>query len=249
MDIDDRFAVRIEHIEEAPSPLREAMLAALAPSERSCLFAFAPGSTITDMRWPATLLAITDRRWILVSADEGQEARTTACDFTDTLLVELTTILLKGHLKIDFASDGGLKARGIEFNAVMTELYLEAAHRLLNGIDERSGDAVADAAAETRSLLDGWPLKFLNAVRNHLPPGQPLMAACHWPAIYGVRRELAPARALAVSERVLLLVSDEPAGPWWPSEAKLGTVVTYFPRRRLAGFHFIRYPQFAILDQ
>ena len=45
-----------------------------------------------------------------------------------------------------------------------------------------------------------------------MPKGRRLLFATHWPALIGgFRRELAPAAALALTERELILVSDEKA--------------------------------------
>jgi hypothetical protein len=72
------------------------------------------------------------------------------------------------------------------------------------------------------------------------PMGQRALAAVHWPAILGQRRlwfqpELAPQAALAVTDRELLLVSEEKA---WrrmrPGQTpKYGSIVTHCPFSRI----------------
>jgi hypothetical protein len=71
-----------------------------------------------------------------------------------------------------------------------------------------------------------------------------------WPAVRGgFRRELAPAAALLVFERELVLISDEKAPSWAEdgSAAKLGGIVTYFPVVRLSDYHVSHQERFSVL--
>ena len=59
-------------------------------------------------------------------------------------------------------------------------------------------------------MFENWPMKFRNEARRYWPRGQRLLAALRWPAVYGEsKREIAPAGALLVTGRELVLISDE----------------------------------------
>lgn len=59
-------------------------------------------------------------------------------------------------------------------------------------------------------MFENWPMKFRNEARRYWPRGQRLLAALRWPAVYGAsKRETAPAGALLVTGRELVLISDE----------------------------------------
>ena len=53
-------------------------------------------------------------------------------------------------------------------------------------------------------------MKFRTEAERYRPKGKRLSAAMRWPAIFGgFQRELAPAGALLVTERELVLISEE----------------------------------------
>lgn len=253
MDRDDRFATRLESVEEVPELFHRALREQLAPQEVIHLLVFNPAYTRPDARSPATLLAVTDRRWLAVSEDEeleDAEGRITAtgCGFEDALLVELTEILLFGQLKIDFLAQGTAQAWAIEFNTVMDELFREAAQFILRGI-EGGPMVTAFSMPKADSLPDTWPLKLRNAVPNVLPADRQLLAAVQWQAVYGgFRRELAPAAALLATKGELVLLSEERAWSRRSGEPKYGCVATYFPLVRLANFSFRQHGRFSVLE-
>ena len=76
-----------------------------------------------------------------------------------------------------------------------------------------------------------------------------MSAATQWPAILGgFRRELAPAGALLITERELVLIADEKTPNWYRGEwAKYGGIITYFPLARLDDFHVGRQDRFSVL--
>jgi len=53
-------------------------------------------------------------------------------------------------------------------------------------------------------MFEGWPMKFRNEAQRYWPRGQRLLAAIQWPAN---QRQLAPAGALLMTERELVLLS------------------------------------------
>jgi hypothetical protein len=253
MNINDRFATRAQTINATPEPFRREMIRA-ASEEPLRLLIFGPAVTNMGVRSPATLLGLTARRWILVSDNSEGGIDAIECDFADTLLVEITALLLYGRLKIDYATAEELHTCAVEFNTVDEELYCEATELLLAGIEEtvRSTTESEKEWSATAESLKGWPLKFYNAMIDYLPIGHRLLGAVHWPAVVGgFHKELSPAAAIGVTERELLLISEERSAPWDRARkhhAKLGCIVTYFPRIRLAKFHLDYHAHFTILE-
>jgi hypothetical protein len=79
----------------------------------------------------------------------------------------------------------------------------------------------------------------------------------HWAAIFdGDRRQLAPAGALLITERELVLISDERESSEEPApeassagepKESSGGIITFVPRLRLAGFDVSRREGFGVL--
>jgi hypothetical protein len=248
MRADDRFATRADTVEATPEPFRGALLQRLSARDSIRLLAFNPSYTSQGVRSPATLLTLTDRRWLLVADDEEGATDVVECDFDDTLLVELTEILLYGQLKIDFVAGGTVGACIIEFNTVTDKLYREAAHHILRGIEGGTAAAPSEEPAAV-AVIETWPIMFRSAVQSTLPEGSDPVAAVQWEAVYGgFRRELSPAAALLATDRELLLISEERAWVRGPRQAKYGHIATYFPLVRLASFGLRRHERFSILD-
>jgi hypothetical protein len=161
------------------------------------LILYAPSPTVADEKVPATVLVVTDDGWLVASENQDGGINVEQCKFNDTLFVELTSIVLLGQLKIDFASTGICTVLWYGLARPKKGSTGEAIYLVLDGIDRtRTSPSEKPVAAE---MLKEWPLKFRNE-------GQRLLAATQWPAILGgFRRELAPADALLVTERELVL--------------------------------------------
>jgi len=248
MDADHRFRTWANKLEEMPEPFRGSLLEHLSPQDSIHLLAFNPSQMSQGVRSPATLLTLTDRRWLVVSDDEDGRASAVECTFDDTLLVELTEILLHGQLKIDFVAGGTAQACVIEFNTVTGKLYREAIRHILRGVEGGTAAAPPDWPAAV-AVSEMRPIMFRNAVPEGLAEGRCPVAAVQWPAVYGrYGRELAPAAALLTTDRELVLVSEKTAWIRTPRQARYGYIATYFPLVRLAGFGFRRNERFVILD-
>src|SRR5262249_23304080 len=120
---------------------------------------------------------------------------------------------------------------------------------ILAGIDPTLSGAAGEYRSEA-SMFEGWPLKLRNEAQRYWPSGQRFLAAIRWPAIFGEsREELAPAGAMLVTERELVIISEEqefPAEfhPKAPSaeeskEIFVG-IIRFIPRVRLKEFHVSR---------
>jgi hypothetical protein len=100
------------------------------------------------------------------------------------------------------------------------------------------------------ALLDSWPIKFREEANLYWPKGQHLRTAIQWPAIVSdFERELAPAGAILVTEREIVLISEEKGSPRQVEENfyESGAVITFFPRLRLTDFHVGHHDRFGIL--
>jgi hypothetical protein len=247
MDTDDRFAARADRVEETPEPFRGVLREHLSPRDAILLLAFGPAITSQGVRSPAALLALTDRRWLVVSDDSDGRTDVAECPYDDTLLLELAEILLYGRLKIDYIASGTSRACTIEFNTVTEGIYREAVRLILRGVEGGSSATASNEPAASPSL-EAWPIRFRTAVAETLPEGRRLVAAVRWPAVHGgFGRELAPAAALVATERELVLISDERAWVRGPRLAKYGHIATYLPLVRLARAHFRRHDRLGVL--
>jgi hypothetical protein len=241
---------KLKSILEAPEQFSEALRSHLSATDALGLILYAPSASVVDRKVPATVLVVTDDGWLVASEnqDGGSGISVEQCKFSDTLFLELTSIVLWGRLKIDFASTGTSYSAVIRFSTAEERLYREAIDLVLDGVDRtRASKSETDRGAA--EMLKGWPLKLRNEVLDYLPKGQRLLAATQWPAILdGFRRELAPAGALLVTERELVVIADEKTPGWSHGEwAKYGGIITYFPLARLADFHVGQQDRFGVL--
>ena len=159
--------------------------------------------------------------------------------------------MLFGQIKIDLASDGKSSSSVLQFDLVDEEMYREAAHLILDRVGGSTPLANEELFRSAVHYVSDWPLKFRHGVLKFIPTGRQLLFATHWPALTGgFRRELAPAAALALTERELFLISENKASGWFSRRKapKYGYVVTYFPRVRLAQHRISRQAKFALLE-
>jgi hypothetical protein len=236
----DRFPSKLASVEQAPEPLRVAMQDHLSRRDNVRLIVFGPASRLFGKRSSATLLVVTDTGWLMAGDTDDGHAEVAQCGYENTLLIELTAILLRGQLKIDFASQGRAQFVTAEFNTVMEEYYQQAAQLLLDGIDGVATTVSGDMKNNHR-LLESLPLKLQNAMLHYQPIGQRLIEIVRWPAVFGgkhrwLQHEVAPEALLALTDRDLLFISEEKSSAWFRAkrQAKYGNIVTYCPLSRLA---------------
>jgi len=203
MNIDTRFPTKLNTVSDAPEPLRSELVKSLNSNEPVHLLVHAPAFPTGDQKSPATVLVITNNGWLVASETEDGGVALVRSDFSNTLFFELTSILLLGQLIISFSETGEARSVTINFERVEDEFYHEAIDLMLGGIDP-ARTAVAGGPNET-SMFEGWPMKFRNEAQRYWPRGQRLLAAIQWPANEG---QLAPAGALLMTERELVLLSE-----------------------------------------
>lgn len=239
------FAARLASLEEAPEPLRGAMLAALTPRDVIRCLVFGPSQRTAASASPASLLAILESEWIVALVREDSGLKAYRCNFAETLLVEITEVLLYGRLRLDFVKNGQTQSVVILFNTVACELYEDAVQLLLSGSNARP-QSIVDKYSKVHGALASLPLKFQNAIARHLPTGQQLLEFVYWPAVIGrpfiiFRRALSPESLVALTDSHLLLISEEKVLSKGKSKirAKYGYSITYCPLSRIAGVHII----------
>jgi hypothetical protein len=248
MDIGNRYATRANSPEETPEPFRSALLEHLSARESIEYLAFSPADIRIGVRSPATLLALTDRRWLVVTDDADGRAAVAGCAFDDTLLVELTEILLHCQLKIDYVAGVTAQSCAIEFAAMSDSVYREAVRLLLRGVGGRSAASAIGGPAAVPEI-GTRPIIFRNTVPEILAEGGHPIAGVQWSTVYGsYGGELVPAAALLTTDRELVLFLEKKVRIHWLRLASFGYIATFFPLARLVDFGFRHQERFSILD-
>jgi|HubBroStandDraft_6_1064221.scaffolds.fasta_scaffold164226_2 hypothetical protein len=204
MKIDPRFPTKLDTVSDAPEPLRSELVKGLHSNDPVRLLVHAPAFPTGDEKSPATLLAVTNNGWLVASETEDGGAALVRSDFSNTLFFELTSILLLGQLIISFSEEGKAHSVTITFERVEDEFYHKAIDLMLAGIDP-ARTAIAGEDRNETSMFEAWPLKFRNEAQRYWPRGQRMLTAVQWPAN---PRQLAPAGALLMTERELVLISE-----------------------------------------
>jgi hypothetical protein len=251
MNIDVRFPTKLDAIQDAPEPLRKALLENFPVNESLRILIHAPLFSTTDERSAATVLAVTSNGWLVASETDVGGVSVQKSNFRDTLFLELTSILLWGQLKIHFVSAGKSDSAILRFDTVGEELYRDAIDLLLDGIDQPLAPSVeVDNDRGSTLISESWPAHFRNEAQRYQPKGQRLLAATQWPAVIGgFGRELSPACALLITERVFVLIAEEKVSPRQHAgdQHHFGGIITYIPIAQLIDFQLSQHERFDIL--
>jgi hypothetical protein len=206
MEIDTTFPTKLDTVSDVPEPLRNALLESFPSDGLARLLVHSPAFSTGEEKSPATVLVVTNSGWLVVSETEEGGAKLDKSNFEDVLFLELRSILLLGQLRICFAPTSSIT---IQFDAVGDEYYCEAIELLLGGIDPVRAGAAGKEQNEA-SILADWPMKFRNEAKRYRPSGQRLLTAVRWSAIVDeLQRQIAPAGALLITERELVIISEE----------------------------------------
>jgi hypothetical protein len=246
----DQFPTSATRIEDTPMPFREALLQRIHENESVQHLIFSPEFGTAKFRALASVLCITDRRWLIVLREIDGSTIVHESSFDSTLLVELTIILLYGQLKIDFVLNGEARTTALQFNAVMQHVYSEAVQDILDAIDGKE-NASTNLDCRRSSIFMDWPLKFRNFSIIYMPEKSQLLDGVYWNEIRGgFSRELAPAVAMLLTDRHIVLIAEEKSSRWFNfrRHAKYGAIITYFPLNRLAEFRIDPHSRFSILE-
>src|SRR6516164_6580194 len=209
---DTRFATKLDSVDDVPEPMRGALVEKLPSHEPIRLLVHAPNISTNEEESPitATLLAVTGEGWLVVSESEEGNVSVEDCKFDDILFLELTSLILWGELKIHFAAVGTSYCAGMRFSTVTEGLYREAIDLLLDRIDQARTQAAPTDDEDTTAIFENWPIEFRTAALRYRPKLQRILAATRWPSVVdGLRRTLCAAGALLVTERELVLISQQ----------------------------------------
>ncbi len=177
---------------------------------------------------PRRALGIGDGRlWVLEERKQKVDRREIA--LVELLEVEIGHVLL--HAWVAFAPDGEEPVR-IDFNAVALRIFEDLISSILEEVCDVSQKRESKETAEFRGL----PLKFRNALRGQLLPGEVLHAVAFAPAVWErrllvLRRRVVAATALAATDRRLLVIEEGEA----TGDNTYGSTAYSIPRRRIAG--------------
>jgi hypothetical protein len=244
------FSSELTEVDQCPERFRAPLRETLDSDEDIRTLIYSPPFVAGKASLPGSVLGVTQRAWFIAHDVGHGEVAIEKAAFTDTLLVELTVILLYGQVKIDCAKGEQSESSACFFNTVWQDLYGKALYQILDSIDGKTTPPWRKDDAITAALLD-WPLKFRNLGLLHVPPASPLLGQLYWPTILGgFRRELAPAGALFLTDRHLIVVVEERSSAWFrkKDEVTYGASITYFPRGRLSGFQIQEHRRFHILE-
>lgn len=192
------------------------------------------------------VLAVDGRGWRLATAvKDGIDVH--VCDLSDTLLLELAEDVSYGRLKIDYASNGRQRECAVEFNTIDSKLYRSAIDMILDGIER---PPLLSFEEEAERATRDWPFTLQSLALDYAD-GRGVRAAVHWPAIRNsLDRETAPAGALLLTERQLLIITEalQPSSKErGPADESVGAVATYCPLARLLDFRVATRPNSAVI--
>jgi len=204
-----QFAACAKSITELSSPFREVLTERVSETEDLKHLIFSPSYGAANFQSLASVLCVTNRRWLIVLSEEDGHTTVAECSHETTLLVELTLILLYGQLKIDFVQDNEAKSAAVQFNSVMEDNYSEAIQYILDAIDGHK-HAGMNSVQGQKAIFEGWPLKFRNFSILYMPKKSQLMDGVCWKEIRaGFGRELVPTAALLATERHIVVIAEE----------------------------------------
>jgi hypothetical protein len=246
----EQFATCTKSLEDVPAPLLEALSKHIRENEAVTDLIFSPAFRAGRFSILASLLCITDNRWLVLLLESDGSITVDTASYETTLLLELTIILLYGQLKIDFVCDGQVRSTAFQFNTVMKRTYCEALQNILDEIDHNL-EHPAESNWGTSEILRQWPLKFRNVSIIYAPRSSRLLDGVQWNDIYGgFHRQLAPAAALLLTNRHIIVIAEEKPSGWFQFRARpqYGEIITYFPLDRLASFRISEHARFDTLE-
>src|SRR5260370_16128418 len=99
------FPVQFTDIDECPDHFRDPLKRAINATENIYDIIYSPAFLSSRSPLPGSVFCATNREWLIVHEPkrQGEGVGLESAVYADTLLVELTVILLYGQLKIDYA--------------------------------------------------------------------------------------------------------------------------------------------------
>jgi hypothetical protein len=251
MDSAKQFAVAAKSISQLSSPFRETLAERVSKTEEVRYLIFSPVYGTATFQTLASVLCVTNRRWLIVLGEDDGNTTVAESSYDSTLLLEKTLILLYAQIKIDFVEAGEAKSAALHFNSVMEEMYYDAIQYILDAIDGGEETAATSSEQGESAVFSGWPYKFWNFSIIYLPKNSRVSDGVCWEEMRGgFGRELAPAAAVLVTDRHVVVIAEEKTDRWFQfgHRAKYGAIITYFPLKRLSEFRIESHPRLCILE-
>src|ERR1700680_4384122 len=139
-----QFPVQYTDIDECPVHFRAPLNRVINATENIYYIIYSPAFLSGGSLVPGSVFCVTDRGWLIVHEPKrkGDGIVLASAIYADTLLVELTNILLYGQLKIHYAFNDQSASSACNFNTVFEDMYTNAIQRVLNLIDDVTGPVV-----------------------------------------------------------------------------------------------------------
>jgi len=245
-----QFSTCARRFEDAPSGFREVLLQHIDESENVKHLIYSPAFVIGKFRTLASVLCVTDKRWLIALRENDGRIRIDDCSYDRTLLAELTIILLHGQLKIDYTLNGEARSTACQFNTVMERVYFRALQDILKAID---GNEKVPTNQDWRNspILESWPIKFRNVSIIYAPKNSYLVDGVYLAEVCGMfHRQLAPAAAILLTDRHIIIIAEGKPTGWFQFRHRptYGEIITYFPLSELAYCHVRLGKRFGILE-
>jgi hypothetical protein len=161
---------------------------------------------------------------------------------TDLNYVEVGGVLLNAWITFQgIANEGGLTTIMLRFNAVTDRLFTPFADQF-RGAGVGSIDFQREAELRKLDNMDLLSFKFRNYARHSLLPGAQIVAAVAQPEVrrtvvqvgrWSYNRTIIMAHVLILTDRELIIISDDPNSPKAVDDTRYGGVWTYIPLSRI----------------
>lgn len=250
MDTECRFSTELNNLSELPEPLATVLRQNLNSKETVELLIYKPQEAAGPEISPPKALAVTNRGFVFTGLKDGRVDQAVRCEFDAVLLVELATLLLYGHLRIDYVQGDRRGSIAMEYNSVSHDLYRRAASLVLAGASRHEAQREGTDSAPALDVST-WPKSIRRATEFAMLTGEPAEAGAWWSSVRaGFGHELAPAGAVVARKSRLTVVTLEQSGPWdrVRSEPAYGIIATYLPSNRIARIDVHRTPKLLLLE-
>jgi hypothetical protein len=234
----------LRKVDDAPEPLRAPLREAL-PISGAEIMIYTPPCRANRFTHGPSVLTIMSDSWACIEHTVRGENAIVRSDFSRTMFIELTEVLLSGALRIHFEDGPVVRSVALAFNTVRENMYLDAVQRLLHGMNGIPPGPAVDRN-EDLPVLEALPLKFRNSAWSAALSDEHVRTVTHWPATtVGYNKlfqiELAPEAMFLLGDHELIFVAEEKANGLLHvgRENKYGDVSTYLPLARLHEYRFV----------
>jgi hypothetical protein len=239
-----------QQIEDLPQPLSGALQEQLQEYEKVLQLVYKPRETMAMEQSPPKALAITPSAFVYAELVEADHCRVVRCEFDDVLLVELASMLLYGHLRIDYSQGTRRSMIAMEFNSVAHEIYRRAVKSILAGASNRI-TPWRELNPSVAVDFTNWPEPVRRAAEYMILSDRSSYRGTWWPSVRGgFAYELAPAGLVLSEGSRLTVITLEQSGPWdrVRSTPSFGIIATYLPADRIAKVGTHAGPELTIVE-